>query len=156
MSIGRAPVTTERTPDEVRLAITGMTCASCSARIERKLSKVAGVESATVNLATEKALVSFTAPVTVEQIVAEVKKTGYGATVIDGSRPARPAATTTQTAYAVSPESAPSRPRATGRETCSRSPAREAARPGLARQKVRDAPPRPRPPRPRPQPEPEP
>ena len=86
MSTGQAPVTTgERTPDEVRLAITGMTCASCSARIERKLSKVAGVESATVNLATEKALVSFTAPVTVDQILAEVKKTGYGATVIDGS-----------------------------------------------------------------------
>ncbi|KRF45751.1 carbonate dehydratase [Terrabacter sp. Soil811] len=107
MTEGQAPVTTaERTPDEVRLAITGMTCASCSARIERKLSKVAGVESATVNLATEKALVSFTAPVTVEQIVAEVKKTGYGATVIDGSRPAPPAPTAPST-YAVSPESAP-------------------------------------------------
>ncbi len=59
-----------------------MTCASCSARIERKLGKVPGVESATVNLATEKAFVSFSAPVTVEQIVAEVQKTGYGASVI--------------------------------------------------------------------------
>ncbi|WP_374967731.1 heavy metal translocating P-type ATPase [Terrabacter sp. BE26] len=86
MSTGQAPAATgERASEEVRLAITGMTCASCSARIERKLSKVAGVESATVNLATEKALVSFSSPVTVEQIVAEVKKTGYGATVIDGS-----------------------------------------------------------------------
>ncbi|MFM6850684.1 MAG: heavy metal translocating P-type ATPase, partial [Terrabacter sp.] len=83
MSEGRAAVTPdERTPEEVRLAITGMTCASCSARIERKLAKVAGVESATVNLATEKALVSFAAPVTVDQIIAEVKKTGYGASVI--------------------------------------------------------------------------
>jgi Cu+-exporting ATPase len=106
MSEGQAPVATaKRDPDEVRLAITGMTCASCSARIERKLSKVAGVESATVNLATEKALVSFTAPVTVEQILAEVKKTGYGATVIDGSRPASGAAPS-QTAYAASPERA--------------------------------------------------
>jgi Cu+-exporting ATPase len=94
MSEGRTPVdVAPPTPEEVRLAITGMTCASCSARIERKLSKVAGVESATVNLATERASVSFTAPVTVDQIVAAVKKTGYGATVIDGSRPtARPGA----------------------------------------------------------------
>ena len=139
MTEGQAPVTTaDRTPDEVRLAITGMTCASCSARIERKLSKVAGVESATVNLATEKALVSFTAPVTVEQIVAEVKKTGYGATVIDGSRPAPPAPTAPST-YAVSRESAPAG-----------SAGGEVARPAagalleklraqeLARQKVRD------------------
>src|SRR4029079_6875540 len=70
------------TLEQVRLDITGMTCASCSARIERKLGRVAGVQSATVNLATEKALVSFAAPVTVEQIVAEVQKTGYGATVV--------------------------------------------------------------------------
>jgi P-type Cu+ transporter len=91
MSPGEAPTpTAERPPEEVRLAITGMTCASCSARIERKLSKVAGVESATVNLATEKAVVSFTAPVTVDEIVAEVQKTGYGATVIGGA--GRPAA----------------------------------------------------------------
>jgi P-type Cu+ transporter len=78
---------TEGPPEQVRLAITGMTCASCSARIERKLGKVPGVDSATVNLATEKAFVSFSAPVTVEQIVAEVKKTGYGASVI-GAAPA--------------------------------------------------------------------
>ena len=79
---------TEGTPEQVRLAITGMTCASCSARIERKLGKVPGVEAATVNLATEKAFVSFSAPVTVEQIVAEVEKTGYGASVIGASPPA--------------------------------------------------------------------
>ncbi len=71
----------------MRLAITGMTCASCSARIERKLGKVPGVDSATVNLATEKAFVSFSAPVTVEQIVAEVQKTGYGASVIGAAPP---------------------------------------------------------------------
>src|SRR4029079_18589458 len=76
------------TLEQVRLDITGMTCASCSARIERKLGRVAGVQSATVNLATEKALVSFAAPVTVEQIVAEVHKTGYGASVV--AAPGRP------------------------------------------------------------------
>ncbi|MBC9819875.1 cation-translocating P-type ATPase [Terrabacter sp. MAHUQ-38] len=91
MSPGQAPAPTSGRPhEEVRLAITGMTCASCSARIERKLSRVAGVESATVNLATEKAVVAFTAPVTVDEIVAEVQKTGYGATVIGGD--GRPAA----------------------------------------------------------------
>jgi Cu+-exporting ATPase len=62
-----------------------MTCASCSARIERKLGKVEGIASASVNLATEKALVSFSSPVTVDQIVREIEKTGYGARVIDAS-----------------------------------------------------------------------
>ena len=153
MSNGQAPVATERTPDEVRLAITGMTCASCSARIERKLSKVAGVESATVNLATEKALVAFSAPVTVDQILAEVRKTGYGATVIDGSRPTPPAATTPST-YAVSPASATAGTVGGGAATpadVAEKPAVEAAKPAagalleklraqeLSRQKIRDA-----------------
>ena len=79
-------------PQQVRLAITGMTCASCSARIERKLGKVEGIESATVNLATEKAQVVYTGPVTVEQIVAEIERTGYAATVIPAGAPGRPAA----------------------------------------------------------------
>ncbi len=87
MSTREAPTRVEDEAVEVRLAISGMTCASCSARIERKLGKVDGIGSATVNLATEKALVSFSAPVTVEQILAEVKKTGYGAQVIGDSPP---------------------------------------------------------------------
>ena len=68
---------------EVDLAITGMTCASCSARVEKKLNRLDGVE-ASVNLATEKAKVRFAAPMTVEQIMATVEKTGYGASVIGG------------------------------------------------------------------------
>ncbi len=76
---------TGRENSEVRLSITGMTCASCSARIERRLTKIDGIASASVNLATEKALVAFTAPVTAQQIVTEVEKTGYGATVIGGT-----------------------------------------------------------------------
>ena len=88
MSDTQSPSTTaEHPPEEVRLAITGMTCASCSARIERKLAKVAGVQSATVNLATEKAQVRFSAPVTVDAIVAEVQKTGYGASVLGDAKP---------------------------------------------------------------------
>ena len=66
---------------EVDLAITGMTCASCSARVEKKLNRLDGVD-ATVNLATEKAKVRFSAPVTVEEIMATVEKTGYGASLI--------------------------------------------------------------------------
>ncbi len=67
---------------EVDLAITGMTCASCSARIERKLDKLDGVE-AVVNLATEKATVRFTGDMSLEKILETVRNTGYGATVID-------------------------------------------------------------------------
>ena len=73
---------------EVDLAITGMTCASCSARIEKKLGKLQGVD-AVVNLATEKATVRFAEPVTVEQLLSTVRATGYGAEVVGGV-PARP------------------------------------------------------------------
>ncbi|XVX20682.1 heavy metal translocating P-type ATPase [Actinomycetota bacterium] len=81
--------TATQTPldNEVDLAITGMTCASCSARIERKLNKLDGVE-ASVNLATEKASVRYAAPLTVDDIVATVEKTGYGASVIEPEAPA--------------------------------------------------------------------
>lgn len=60
--------------------ITGMTCASCANRIERKLSKVAGVEAA-VNFATERARVSAPRDVSAEALVAVVEAAGYGATV---------------------------------------------------------------------------
>src|SRR5665647_243210 len=49
----------ERQPENVTFGVTGMTCASCSARIERTLNKLPGVETAGVNLATEKATVLF-------------------------------------------------------------------------------------------------
>ncbi|MFJ4103424.1 heavy metal translocating P-type ATPase [Amycolatopsis japonica] len=55
-----------------------MTCASCAARVERKLNKVAGV-SATVNYATEKAQVDFPAAVSVEDLVGVVESAGYTA-----------------------------------------------------------------------------
>ncbi len=41
------------------LDITGMSCAACAARIERKLARLEGVESAAVNLATGRATVSY-------------------------------------------------------------------------------------------------
>ncbi|WP_033288537.1 heavy metal translocating P-type ATPase [Amycolatopsis jejuensis] len=65
---------------EVELAITGMTCASCAMRIERKLNKLDGV-TATVNYATEKAKVVYTGEVAPEQLVEQVEAAGYGATL---------------------------------------------------------------------------
>ncbi|MBW5480571.1 heavy metal translocating P-type ATPase [Streptomyces bambusae] len=64
---------------EVELAIGGMTCASCAARIEKKLNRMDGVE-ATVNYATEKAKVTFDAAgVSVADLIATVEATGYTA-----------------------------------------------------------------------------
>jgi P-type Cu+ transporter len=65
---------------EVDLAITGMTCAACAARIEKKLNRIDGV-TATVNYATEKATVRFADPVTPDDLIATVEKTGYTAVV---------------------------------------------------------------------------
>ena len=66
--------------ERVELPITGMTCASCANRIERKLNKLDGV-TASVNYATETATVEFDPAVGVEQLVATVESAGYGAVV---------------------------------------------------------------------------
>ncbi|MEU1226314.1 heavy metal translocating P-type ATPase [Streptomyces sp. NPDC005828] len=60
------------------LAIGGMTCASCAARIEKKLNRMDGV-TATVNYATEKARVEHAPDVGVDALIATVVKTGYTA-----------------------------------------------------------------------------
>lgn len=84
---------TDPTPgQQVELALTGMTCASCANRIERKLNKLDGV-SATVNYATEKAKVTYDAGVTTDDLVAAVEAAGYGASLptppaADGGAPA--------------------------------------------------------------------
>ena len=64
----------------VELAIGGMTCASCAARIEKKLNKVDGV-AATVNFATEKAKVTFPDTLRPAELIAVVEQTGYTAQV---------------------------------------------------------------------------
>ena len=64
----------------VELDITGMTCASCANRIERKLGKLDGV-TATVNYATEKARVTAPDTVSTEDLVRAVEAAGYGAAV---------------------------------------------------------------------------
>ncbi|GAB7185867.1 heavy metal translocating P-type ATPase [Kitasatospora sp. Ki12] len=63
---------------EVELSIGGMTCASCAARIEKKLNRMDGV-TASVNYATEKAKVSFEGGVEVADLIATVEATGYTA-----------------------------------------------------------------------------
>ncbi|MFD8835249.1 heavy metal translocating P-type ATPase [Streptomyces griseofuscus] len=69
---------TPGTSSEVELLIGGMTCASCAARVEKKLNRMDGV-SATVNFATEKAKVSYGTGVEVADLIATVVKTGYTA-----------------------------------------------------------------------------
>ncbi|WP_419665455.1 heavy metal translocating P-type ATPase [Streptomyces sp. 2-1] len=71
-------MTTTTTGAEVELAIGGMTCASCAARIEKKLNRMDGV-TATVNYATEKAKVAYDGDVSVQDLIATVEKTGYSA-----------------------------------------------------------------------------
>ncbi|MFI0085697.1 heavy metal translocating P-type ATPase [Streptomyces bobili] len=63
---------------QVELLIGGMTCASCAARVEKKLNRMDGV-TATVNYATEKARISHPAEVRVADLIATVVKTGYTA-----------------------------------------------------------------------------
>ncbi|MFJ1754493.1 heavy metal translocating P-type ATPase [Kitasatospora sp. NPDC088134] len=64
--------------ERVELSIGGMTCASCAARIEKKLNRMDGVE-ASVNFATEKARVDFGPGVAVADLIATVERTGYTA-----------------------------------------------------------------------------
>lgn len=74
-------MTTQSQPvaaESIELAITGMTCASCANRIERKLNKLDGV-TATVNYATEKAKVTYPDDMTPEDLVTVVEQAGYGA-----------------------------------------------------------------------------
>ena len=68
------------------LAIGGMTCASCAARIERKLNGLDGV-SAAVNFATETAQVTFPAMLTAEDLVSAVEQVGYTALLVPGGQP---------------------------------------------------------------------
>jgi len=77
-------------PVELDLAIDGMTCASCVARVEKRLGRLDGV-TATVNLATERARVTAPASIDPALLVAEVQKAGYGAHVIEAAEPLREA-----------------------------------------------------------------
>ena len=71
----------------VELSITGMTCASCANRIERKLNKLEGV-TATVNYATEKAKVSYPTGMAPAELLSAVDAAGYSARLPEPERPA--------------------------------------------------------------------
>ncbi|RAJ69823.1 Cu+-exporting ATPase [Streptomyces sp. Amel2xB2] len=71
----RAPARGEQ---RVELTVGGMTCASCAARVEKKLNRMDGV-SASVNYATEKARITYADGVSVDDLVATVERTGYSA-----------------------------------------------------------------------------
>ncbi len=73
----------------VELSLGGMTCASCSTRIERKLNKLDGVQ-ATVNFATEKATVSFPDSLGPDQLIETVEQTGYSASLDAGETEDKP------------------------------------------------------------------
>jgi len=77
------------TAEHLELPISGMTCASCAARVEKKLNRLDGVQ-ATVNYATELATVTL-APgtATPDDLVAAIEQAGYGA-VLPSATPAAP------------------------------------------------------------------
>ncbi len=66
---------------QLRLRISGMTCASCVSRVERALKKIPGLLSAEVNLATETASITVLANVTPDLLLAAVSKAGYSASL---------------------------------------------------------------------------
>ncbi|WP_270260614.1 heavy metal translocating P-type ATPase [Kocuria marina] len=76
---------------DLDLQITGMTCASCVGRIERKLRKIDGVDPA-VNLALESASVKVPGDVSDEQILDTIRNAGYGAEITGGDRAQRASA----------------------------------------------------------------
>jgi Cu+-exporting ATPase len=81
-----SPTDTAETIEHLELPISGMTCASCAARVEKRLNKLDGVQ-ASVNYATERATVTFEpGAATPDDLVAAVEEAGYGA-VLPSSGP---------------------------------------------------------------------
>ena len=73
---------------EVTLPVLGMTCANCVTTVQRNLKKVPGVQDAVVNLATEKATVTFDPSVTGEQaMIDKIRHVGYDVPVATVSLP---------------------------------------------------------------------
>jgi cation-transporting ATPase V/Cu+-exporting ATPase len=88
---------------EIEFSVTGMTCGSCAARVERTLARQEGVDRAAVNLATERAVVAFDPErLRPEDLVAAVGKIGYG---LAPAAPASAASTAAEEAGDVEAES---------------------------------------------------
>jgi Cu+-exporting ATPase len=102
MTTTTAAGSSDRQAGQVDLAISGMTCASCAARIEKRLNKLDGV-SATVNYATEQAHVTYPREADPAELVAAVQAAGYTAALPTPERTAGEAET-------VPPEPAGDRP----------------------------------------------
>ncbi|OKJ76227.1 heavy metal translocating P-type ATPase [Streptomyces sp. CB02460] len=97
-------------PSLAEFTIGGMTCASCAARVEKKLNRMDGV-TATVNYATEKARVSYDgAAVSVNDLVATVERTGYTAKPVSGTATQAPEPAAAETLRAPRPEPEPEAP----------------------------------------------
>ena len=74
-----------------RFNVTGMSCAACSARVEKVVSALPGVESVAVSLLTNSMGVEFSSPTTTEAICQAVQEAGYGASPVQETKPAAPA-----------------------------------------------------------------
>ncbi|WP_313608705.1 heavy metal translocating P-type ATPase, partial [Rhizobium sp.] len=67
----------ESLPLPTDFGIEGMTCASCVARVEKAIAAIPGVASATVNLATERATITYNEAVSTEAVLQAIEKAGY-------------------------------------------------------------------------------
>jgi len=76
---------TTATGGQVELVIGGMTCASCAARVEKRLNKLDGV-TATVNYASEKTRVTVPEGLSTQDLITTVERVGYTATLPEPPR----------------------------------------------------------------------
>jgi len=77
IAAGAVKASPEPAGEDLRLPISGMTCASCVGRVERALQKVPGVKAVSVNLATEAASLTFERPVATDALAQAVTQAGY-------------------------------------------------------------------------------
>ncbi|MGY3682674.1 heavy metal translocating P-type ATPase [Streptomyces sp. TE33382] len=126
MATTTAPEAPAPETSEAELTIGGMTCASCAARVEKKLNRMDGV-TATVNYATEKARVTFGGETALADLIATVEKTGYTARPTAASGGTKPApATEAETKASTPAQASASTPAKAPGETDGTDPALEA------------------------------
>ncbi len=73
----KSSITSVDQPAGLRLAVTGMTCGSCVARVEKALMAIPGVKQASVNLATEQVAVAADPSVSADVLASAIRKAGY-------------------------------------------------------------------------------